>query len=57
MNYFRLEDEILSSVKELNGHQKAEVLDYIQNVKPTNHNTNLYRRRAMKQIRQALSSL
>lgn len=57
MNYFKLDDEILSSVKDLNGHQKVEVLDYIKNVKPTNHNTNLYRRRAMKEIRQALSNL
>lgn len=57
MNYFKLDDEILSSVKDLNGHQKAEVLDYIKNVKPTRHSTNLYRRRAMKEIRQALSNL
>jgi len=56
MNYLMLENEILSSVQDLNGHQKNDVLDYIKNLKPTNHNTRLYRRRAMKEIREALKN-
>jgi hypothetical protein len=54
MNYLKLESEIISSVQDLNGHQKNDVLHYIRNIKPTNHNTRLYRRRAMNEIREAL---
>lgn len=54
MNYLLLENEILSSVQDLNGHQKNDVLDYIKNIRPTSHNTRLYRRKAMKEIREAL---
>ncbi|MEQ9466951.1 MAG: hypothetical protein RLN88_06030 [Ekhidna sp.] len=54
MNYLRLENEIISSVQSLNGHQQSDVLDYIKNIKPTNHSTRLYRRKAMKEIREAL---
>ncbi|WP_462254005.1 hypothetical protein [Ekhidna sp.] len=54
MNYLRLDTEILSSVQNLNGHQKSDVLDFIKNIEPTSHNTRLYRRRAMKEIREAL---
>ncbi|MEP0985944.1 hypothetical protein [Ekhidna sp.] len=56
MNYLKLESEIISSVQHLNGHQKNDVLHYIKNIEPTNHNTRLYRRKAMKQIREALNS-
>ena len=56
MNYLRLENEILHSVQHLNGHQKSEVLDYIQNIRPTKHSTKLYRRKAMKEIREALKN-
>ena len=54
MNYLGLENEIISSVQNLNGNQKSEVLDYIKNLKSTRHNTKLYRRKAMKEIREAL---
>ena len=57
MNYLRMESEILSQVQTLNGHQKSNVLEYIRNIEPTAHNTKLYRRRAMKQIREALANL
>lgn len=57
MNYLRMESEILSQVQTLNGHQKSSVLEYIRNIEPTAHNTKLYRRRAMKQIREALANL
>lgn len=56
MNYFGLETEILSSVKSLNGHQKTSVLEYIKKIEPTAHNSKIYRRRAMKQIREALAT-
>ncbi len=57
MNYLGLEKEILSSVKALNGNQKNDVLDYIKNIEPRKHSQSLYRRRAMKQIREALQGI
>ena len=54
MNYLRLENEIISSVQSLNGSQKSDVLDYIKNIPKSRHNTKLYRRRAMKEIQEAL---
>lgn len=57
MNYLKLENEILSSVRNLNGHQKSDVLDYIKNIKPTSHNQKLYRKKGLKQIREALNGL
>jgi len=54
MDYLNLENEILSSVQELNGNQKTDVLDYIKNIKTELHSKRLYRRRAMRQIREAL---
>lgn len=54
MNYFRLENEILSSVQTLNGNQKSDVLDYIKSIPKSRHNTRLYRRKAMKEIQEAL---
>lgn len=56
MNYLKLENEIITSVQHLNGHQKSDVLDYIKNIRPTSHNTRLYRRKAMKEIREALKN-
>ena len=55
MNNLVLEREILSSVQTLNGNQKNDVLDFIRNIEPKIHSKKLYRRRAMKQIREALS--
>ena len=57
MEYLRLDSEILDSVQNLNGLQKSNVLEYIRNIKPTSHSTKRYRRKAMKQIREALASL
>ncbi len=54
MNYLSVENEILSSVRSLNGNQKSDVLDYVKNIRPIPHSKKLYRRRAMKQIREAL---
>ena len=57
MNYLRLENEIISSVQNLSGNQKSNVLEYIKTMEPSNHSTRLYRRRAMKQIREALDNI
>ncbi len=54
MNYLGIEKEILSSVRSLNRNQKSDVLDYVRNIRPIPHSEKLYRRRAMKQIREAL---
>ena len=54
MNYFSVDKEILTSVQPLNGSQKTDLLDYIKNIRPITHSKRLYRRRAMKQIREAL---
>lgn len=55
MNYLSLENEILSSVQTLNGHQKNAVLEYIKNLRPTNHSKKRYRSKGMKQIKEALN--
>ena len=57
MNYLRLENEIISTVQNLNGNQKSNVLEYIKTMEPSKHSTRLYRRRAMKQIREALGNI
>lgn len=54
MSYLNVEKEILSSVRSLNGSQKSDVLDYVKSIKPIPDSKRLYRRRAMKQIREAL---
>ena len=55
MNYLSLENEILSSVQTLNGHEKNAVLEYIKNIKPIRHSKKVYRKRGMKQIKEALN--
>lgn len=57
MNYLRLENELISSVQNLNGTQKSNVLEYIRTMEPSKHSTKRYRRRAMKQIREALDNV
>ncbi len=51
----KLESEIISKVKTLNGDQKSVVLDYLKAMPKVSHSTKIYRRKAMKQIREALS--
>jgi len=57
MNYLKLETELISSVKGLNGNQQSNVLAYIKTMDPSKHSTKLYRRKAMKQIREALDNI
>jgi len=52
----KLDSEILVRVKNLNGIQKNDVLDYIERIPRKGHSTRLYRRKAMKQIKQALEN-
>lgn len=52
----KLDSAIISKVKTLNGDQKSIVLDYLEKIPKMNHSKKLYRRRAMKQIREALSN-
>ncbi|NQZ78946.1 MAG: hypothetical protein HRT61_22935 [Ekhidna sp.] len=54
MNYWKLDKEILSSVQNLNGRQQIDLLRYIKNIKLNERKPNSYRRRAMKEIREAL---
>lgn len=51
-----LDIEIFSKVRSLSGTQKTEVLDYLDSISGPGHNTKIYRKKAMKQIREALSS-
>ncbi|RED94120.1 hypothetical protein C7460_12261 [Marinoscillum furvescens DSM 4134] len=52
----KLESEIISKVKRLNRNQKNEVLDYLETIPKMSHSTRLYRRKALKQIREALDN-
>ncbi|MFY0605487.1 MAG: hypothetical protein JXR10_02160 [Cyclobacteriaceae bacterium] len=49
-----IESEIISKVRNLNGNQKTEVLNYLERIPNMPHSTKRYRRKAMKQIREAL---
>ncbi len=51
-----LDVEIFSKVKTLNHDQKNEVLDYLESIPRISHSTRLYRRKALKQIREALKA-
>lgn len=57
MNYLRIESELISSVLDLNGNQKSDVLQYIKTMTPAKHSQRRYRRKAMKQIREAIEGL
>lgn len=50
-----IESEILERVKFLNDPEKSNVLEYIERIPRKIHSTKIYRKRAMKQIRQALN--
>lgn len=51
-----LDIEILSKVRNLTGSQKTEILDYLESIVGPGHNTKIYRKKAMKQIREALNT-
>ncbi len=51
----QIEHQIFDQVRTLNGNQKEEVLDYLETFQ-RRHNTRIYRRKAMRQIREAISN-
>lgn len=57
MDYTKLESEIMSRVKTLNSSQKYGILDYLEELPKSGHSTRIYRRKGMKQIREALKNL
>jgi hypothetical protein len=54
MKFVEIEQELLSTIKSLDGRRKNELLGYIQNLKQDEKPSKNYRRRAMKEIREAL---
>ena len=53
----QIENQIFERVKGMNSDQRSNVLDYIEKFPRANHSTKLRKRRALKQIRKALSDL
>ena len=51
----QLENQIFEKVRNLNSSQRSNVLAYIETIPRAQHSTKLYKRRALKQIRKALS--
>ncbi len=49
-----LDSEIFTKLQRLNKEQKNEVLDFLDTIPKISHSTRVYRRKAMKQIREAL---
>ena len=52
-----LDFEIYSKIRRLSKKQKSEVLHYIDTVPRERHSTRLKRKKAMKQINEALKNL
>ena len=52
-----LESVIFTKVKTLNKNQKSDVLHYLDELPKQIHSTRIYRRKALKQIREALANL
>jgi hypothetical protein len=55
MHTVTLENQILSKLRELDMEEQIKLLDYIKMRAPKRHNQNRYKRKALKQIRTALS--
>jgi len=53
----QIQEEIFERVKGMNNAQRSNVLDYIENIPNTCHSTKMRKRKALKQIRKAISSL
>lgn len=51
-----IETEILSRVRALSSDDQCNVLNYLEHFPRPMHSTRRYRRRAMKQIREALNN-
>ncbi len=48
---------IITRVKSLSKNQKNEVLDYLESLPKYTHSTRNYRRKGLKQIREALKDI
>ncbi|MFT6941775.1 MAG: hypothetical protein ACJASN_003276 [Cyclobacteriaceae bacterium] len=55
MNTVTIENQILSQLKDLDQEEKAHVLNYLKHRGPKRHSQKIHRKRALKQIRLALS--
>lgn len=49
------DNELSTRIRGLNGDQMQQVLNFIEGIRER-HNTRIYRRKAMRQIREALNS-
>lgn len=52
-----IDSVIITRVRSLSKNQKSEVLDYLESLPKYTHSTKNYRRKALKQIRQALQDI
>ena len=55
MQTITLENQILSKLRELKQEDQVQFLDYLKMRAPKRHITSKYKRRALKQIREALT--
>ncbi|MFZ9044437.1 MAG: hypothetical protein ACO2ZZ_01135 [Cyclobacteriaceae bacterium] len=55
MHTVNLENQIISKMRELDQEEQAKLLDYLKTRAPKRHSTNRYKRKALRQIRTALS--
>lgn len=56
MQTVTIENQILSKLKELDQEEKRELLDYLKMRAPKRHSQRRYKKRALKQIRTALTA-
>lgn len=57
MQTVNLENQIISKLRELDSDEQAKLLDYVKTRAPKRHSANRYKRRALRQIRTALSEV
>ncbi len=51
-----IDKEIIARVESLNSRQKTDVLNYLETLPKQNHSVKLHRRKALKQIQEALAT-
>lgn len=56
MHNTQIDATIYNRVKNLNGDQKKEIIEYLGKIKKPIHSTRRYKSKALKQIRLALSN-
>ena len=50
-----IENQIMAQLRSLNQEEKAELLDYLKMRGPKRHSKKVYKKRALRQIREALA--